>query len=361
MPPGFNPKFNMAKLLIVVRKVDSEDLLLGFFHAWIEAFARRFDKVTVIGLGVGRHQLPANVKVLSLGEESGRNKVKYLFNFFRHIIQERYNYDAVFVHASPVYIILGAAFWRLLRKKISLWYAHGSANWILKLAEVCTDIIFTSTPEGCRLKSSKIRIVGQGIDTDLFRPTGQTDFSPLKIVTVGRISLSKDYETLVNAMEITKETHPEGKAEILGGTITARDRTYLDYLKRLIRKKGLEELIILAGSVPNRLLPAKLQAANIFVNMGHTGSLDKAILEAMSCGMPILTCNEAAIRALGVHAEQLMFPKRDALALAQKIKWLLELSADERQNLGKVLREIVLAKHNLSDLVAKIKQQLYSI
>src|SRR3989344_5572534 len=102
MPPGFNPKFNMAKLLIVVRKVDSEDLLLGFFHA------------------------------------------------------------------CPVYIILGAAFWRLLRKKISLWYAHGSANWILKLAEVCTDIIFTSTPEGCRLKSSKIRIVGQGIDTDLF-------------------------------------------------------------------------------------------------------------------------------------------------------------------------------------------------
>src|SRR3989344_6741688 len=56
------------RLLIVTQKVDKNDPVLGFFHRWIEKFAKNFERVTVICLGKGEYNLPANVKVLSLGK-----------------------------------------------------------------------------------------------------------------------------------------------------------------------------------------------------------------------------------------------------------------------------------------------------
>ena len=35
------------------------------------------------------------------------------------------------------------------------------------------------------------------------------------------------------------------------------------------------------------------QSGDLFVNLSDTGSLDKAVLEAMACGLKILTSNEA--------------------------------------------------------------------
>jgi len=57
------------KLLIITQAVDTTDSNLGFFHGWIEEFARHCSKVTVICLREGKHSLPTNVRVLSLGKE----------------------------------------------------------------------------------------------------------------------------------------------------------------------------------------------------------------------------------------------------------------------------------------------------
>ena len=112
-------------LLILTQKVDKNDAILGFFHSWILEFAKNYEKVTVICLYEGEHNLPNNVKVLSLGKEKGVSKITYLYNFYKFIFQERKNYDKVFVHMNQIYIILGGLFWKLSGKEIGLWYAHG--------------------------------------------------------------------------------------------------------------------------------------------------------------------------------------------------------------------------------------------
>src|SRR3989338_44123 len=60
------------RILIVTQAVDSADSDLGFFHRWIEEFAKRFERVIVICLKEGQHRLPENVSVYSLGKESGK-------------------------------------------------------------------------------------------------------------------------------------------------------------------------------------------------------------------------------------------------------------------------------------------------
>ena len=350
----------MIKLLIITQKVDSNDDVLGFFHEWIREFSKKCGKVTVICLKLGQYDLPSNVKVMSLGKERGLGKLRYLLNFYKYIWQERKNYDAVFAHMNPQYIPLGWPVWKLLGKKMSLWYAHGHVPPMLKIADHLTDIAFASTPEGYRLPSKKLKIVGQGIDVNKFRPAeGKAIKEFFKIVSVGRISPSKDYETLIGAIELLS---PSGKfkIEIAGSPANPSDKDYLENLKRLVSEKALSVIVEFIGPIANKNLPPFLQSADLFVNMGHTGSLDKANLEAMACGLPLLTCNEAYENILGEYKSMLMYPKRDVRSLSEKIGMIINLNQQEREKISHYLRQIVVRDHNLEELVNKISAILFS-
>lgn len=350
------------RLLVISQKLDREDDVLGFFHRWIGEFSRQTEAVNVICLTVGKWDLPGNVRVFSLGKEGGRSRLKYLYNFYRALWQLRGQYDAVWVHMHPEYILLGFWWWRWQRVPISLWYAHGHTPWKLRLAEPLLDTIFTSTGSGCRLPSRKIKVIGQGIDTERFaplsRPAEPSVAGPLKIISVGRIAPSKDYETLISAVKELTEAGLIVSAEIIGNIGLTADQHYRDRLEHLIQTSGLAGHIKLAGPVANRLLPARLQQVDLFVNMGQTGSLDKAIVEAMAAGLPILTCNEALVEVLGPYAGRLMYPKRVAAALAQKIRWFQGLTSSERAALGAALRQIVIDNHSLPRFVAAILSEL---
>src|ERR1700727_851881 len=116
-------------LLIVTQAVDLDDPILGFFHRWIADIARGCDRVHVICLKEGRHDLPENVFVHSLGKENGRSRSKYARRFYRYIRMYRDEYDAVFVHMNEEYVLLGAPLWRLWGKRIVLWRNHKMGSW----------------------------------------------------------------------------------------------------------------------------------------------------------------------------------------------------------------------------------------
>jgi len=52
------------RLLIVTQAVDADSSTLGFFVEWLREFSRQCEEIQVIGLAVGRHDLPANVRLL---------------------------------------------------------------------------------------------------------------------------------------------------------------------------------------------------------------------------------------------------------------------------------------------------------
>jgi len=168
------------RLLIITQKVDVNDDILGFFHRWLEEFAKHCENIIVICLQKGEYDLPKNVKILSLGKEQKNfqfscrqkrlpvglifnfqsifnfsilKKLKYLLRFWKYIFVERKNYDKVFVHMNPEYVVLGGIFWRLMGKKIGLWYTHKAVNLKLRIAEKLANKIFTASKESFRLKS----------------------------------------------------------------------------------------------------------------------------------------------------------------------------------------------------------------
>ncbi|MFA6393962.1 MAG: glycosyltransferase [Patescibacteria group bacterium] len=384
------------KLLILTQTVDNKDGVLGFMHGWIAGFAQKCERVTVVCLKSGEYCLPENVRVLSLGKERHKSRIMYFFNFYKYIWQNRQDYDKVFVHMNYEYVILGAIYWRILRKKIALWYAHGHVSPGLRLAEKLVHVIFTSTKSGFRLKSDKVKVIGQGIDTKNFAIYKRTDQVALdkenpalsgaypnayrkdadksgrrnadsaafrseqlvkdrnKIVSIGRISPSKDYATLIKAAEILKNKGLRVKVEIIGEPAVTADKKYLKWLEKMLDEKGLTGEIKFIGSVANKDILEYLLSAGVFANMGMTGSLDKAMVEAMAAGLPVVSCNEAMEEALNGYADTLMFTKSDYNELAEKIKNIIKLPDEQYARFSNILRKIAVNNHDLSNFIDKI-------
>lgn len=330
------------KLLITTQIVDLNDPVLGFFHRWLSEFAVNCEQVVVICLKKGKYSLPDNVKILSLGKENSASKLKYAFNFYKYIWQERKNYDAVFVHMNPEYVVLGGVFWQLWHKKIALWYTHKSVNLKLRLAEKLVDIIFTASQKSFRLPTNKIKIMGHGIDLEIFKPT-QTKLKTKIIMQVGRISEVKGQLTLVKAFKKIVDKIPEAMLYIVGSAINERDKIYQDEVIKYIKEHKLADSVKLLGPIVNDKIPSILEKVRVSVNLSSTGSLDKDILEAMACNVHPISINEAFRNIL---------PKNNFIynidELPDKIIFFLNNSVECEY------REIIKNSHNLKELIKNI-------
>jgi glycosyltransferase involved in cell wall biosynthesis len=334
------------KLLIITQKIDVNDDILGFFHRWVEEFAKRAEKIVVIAQYVGTYNLSQNVEVFSLGKEKGYSKIRQFFNFKILLLKNLKKVDAVFVHMIPMWIVLGAPFFKIFRKKVYLWYVHKSVNFWLKIAEKFVAKIFTASPESCRLKSNKIAIMGHGIDVDKFQIPNKFKIqnSKFRIITAGRIAAVKNLDLLIEAAEILKNKGFDFEIKIAGSPILEKDRNYLEKLENLIKEKKIGDRIKFVGPVPYRDISEFYQAGDLFFNFSDTGSMDKAVLEAMASGCLILTSNEAFKNILPPK----YFTTKNPQEIAEKIIMLSKASPEPG------LKDCVIKNHSLDKLINKI-------
>ena len=359
------------KLLICTQKVDINDDLLGFFHSWIAEFAKNCEQITVICLYKGEYDLPDNVRVLSLGKEKvnqesriknqGIVKLFYFFNFYKYIWQERKNYDSVFVHMNSVYVLLGGLFWRIWRKKVGLWHAHGHTPWELKIAERLVGNIFTASKESMRLESKKVRIMGHGIDVSQFKNKNlKRKINEFKIIYVGRISKIKNQELLVRALNIliNKNNIKNIKVGLIGSPASLKDIEYSEKIKQIIKKFNLENYIEFKGSVPNININKIYNESDLSINLCPTGGMDKAVLESMASEVLALVLNKTFENLFGKYKNLLMLNNEDEKELAEKIKHIMDIESEERNRIVIELKSAVIKNHNLEKLIINIRTYL---
>ena len=341
-------------LLIVTQKVDKEDENLGAFYYWFERLSKEFDEGTIIASYIGKTDFASHVKLYSLGKEKKGNRFFRVKAFFELFSYHYARCDAVFFHQIPEFVIATAPFLLSLKKRSVLWYAHKSVTLRLKIAEKLVDFIATSSPEGFRLPSKKVIYTGQAINTDLFvprQPSPAHAEEKLKLITVGRISPIKNYEQIINACAAGVHIWPDGwSLSIVGGPILPRDYSYLESIKHFIAEKNLSSHINFLGSAGYSRIQELMQEHDIFINVSGTGSLDKAVFEAMACGLSVLTANEA-YRSIVPDAYFLDHTHPEFLA--ERIK---QVSMETRPNMA--LRQIVLDYHSLDTTITKLRSLL---
>lgn len=357
------------RLLLITQKVDRDDWVLGFVHTWLERLAARAERLDVLAGRTGRFALPPNVRVFSLRGRTGASRAQLLLRW--HALMRRLmaaGQDAVLAHMCPHYAILAAPYARLAGVPLGLWYTHRSVDWRLRLAHALVDVVLTASRESFRLPSQKVRILGHGIDTAAFSP-GPAPEGPPVVLSAGRISPAKGHDVVLDAAArlITRAGVPPFEVQIAGEVHVAADAAYRARLEARTAQPDLAGRVRWLGAVPYVRMPAAYRSATVFVNCSDTGSLDKTVLEAMACGTPVLTSNEAFAALLreerlgrlpaGLDGS-LTFPRRDVVTLAEKLAALLALDAASRAALGTRLRRIVVEAHDLDVLAQRIVDAL---
>lgn len=340
------------KLLMITRKVDKDDALAGFTYGWVNAIASNLDKLYVITWQKSNASgLSDNVELFSLPE----GKLKKLFVLKFKLLKIIPKVDGLFCHMNPEYTILSAPIARLFRKTVVSWYTHKTIGWKRRLLERLANKIVTANMTSFRepVYPKKVTAIGHGIDTDFFRPADQENTrNKFAIMSVGRISPTKDYESIIKAVD--ELNNEKIHFTIVGDVILAHQKKYSDILKKMAVAMKIKDKIHFTGWVANRDLVPYYQQSDLFINMSGTGSVDKVVLEAMASGTMVLTSNEAFKEIL---PSELMVEKNNPHALAEKIKWVMQLSDAEKNNYEKKLREEVVRNNNLTNLAKKIINQ----
>lgn len=345
------------KLLIITQKVDKNDPILGFFHGWVEEFAKNVEKLTVVCLGVGEYDLPQNVQVFSLGKKIGASKLKYIWNFYKYIFKLQKEYDAVFVHMNKEYVVLGGLFWKLWDKRVALWYNHPFGDFIAKISVFLSDNVFYTSPQAFTSKYKKSKQMPAGINTNFFKKIEGVEKQRNSLLFLGRISPIKNLDLLIKSVISINKSGNDLNLNIYGGPVNRVDYSYIDNLKNETKKQNT--FIKFNGTIENYKTPRIFNEHELFVNLTPSGSLDKTTLEAMSCETLVLVSNKYFEGVLNEDLKNIiLFKEKDLDDLTLKIKQIFELNDEEKKKISKELREIVVQKHSLIFLVKEVIKTL---
>lgn len=344
------------KLLICTQVVDRDDPILGFFHRWIEEFAHHFEQVHIICLKEGKHALPPNVTVYSLGKESGENQGKYLLRFYRYLTKIFFGVrpNFVFFHMGAIYNILALPFF-LLRKcthtKFVWWKTHGLLNAIGRLALWGVDEVVTAGSESFNAKSKKVRVVGHAIDTDYF-VEGHRDTSngEVGLMAVGRVTPIKKLELAILATAAYNKNMAHNATFHIYGPVTNSE--YKQKLEKLIVENNSEAAVVWCGSRTPAEMSQEYRTHDVLLHPAFEAGFDKVVLEAMASGVIPLTSIpsfEPILAPFGLYIRA-----NDVEGYAAALARIVHMDAGARDKLSKNLREIVVQNHSIHTLPKRV-------
>jgi glycosyltransferase involved in cell wall biosynthesis len=309
----------------------------------------------VLALRTGRYELPANVAVKQFGRS---NRLATTVAFYRAIARSlRHRPDFFFIYQGGPYPPLLVPLKLLTGIPIVHWKAHAfisrSMSWY---ARWCDDLILTSARAAFPMDLPKVRVVGQGVDTERFRIDERPALGDL--IGVGRITPIKGIDQMVRAVAQANCSYGTAyKFNIYGPTL-AGDEAYAASVEELIERLGASGWVTLHGPVQQDRLPALLSAHRASLNFSG-GAIDKTSVEAMACGLPVVSNNDAIIEVMPPDLHPILVcDKHSTEAQARSIHELLQRSEGEIAGLGQRMRELAVTGHSIERLFDRILEEV---
>ncbi len=186
------------------------------------------------------------------------------------------------------------------------------------------------------VKPDNIRVIYNGMDSDIFNPLKGVKKKKNSIIFVGNVEdRKKGIIYLLKAMTLTKN---KVMLTIVDGGAPNRSS-----VPRLIDKLGLNGRVTFTGKIPIDILIKLYSQNEIAVLPSLYEGFGFPAAEAMACELPVLTTTAGALpEVVGDHMKTgYLVPPRDPEAIAKGIDFLIE-NPDVRKKMGKAARKRVL-------------------
>ena len=140
----------------------------------------------------------------------------------------------------------------------------------------------------------------------------KTNCKELKIVTVASVQLKyKGQEYVMKAISCLKKVGFDIKYYLIGGGNNER-------LKKFVKKYNVEDNVIFKGSFPHDEIFKLLSEMDLYIQPSLQEGLPRAMIEAMSVGMPIIGSNTGGIPELIDH--KCIFKKKDTKKIVSMVQ-----------------------------------------
>lgn len=153
-----------------------------------------------------------------------------------------------------------------------------------------------------------------------------------KIISIGRLVKEKNFLSLIQAFQIVSEIHDDWTLEIYG---EGSERSVIeDY----ILKNGLQDKVFLKGKTENS--GKVLSEASIFCLSSDFEGFGLVIVEAMACGIPVVTyaCPSGPKEIVTNGRDGFLVEPRNYRVFAEKICDLIE-NVEKRKSMGQAALE----------------------
>ena len=190
---------------------------------------------------------------------------------------------------------------------------------------------------------NKTFVIPNYVETDRFAPDSRRS-KDFDVIFVGRVSPQKNVAELLAAL-----SDLDVKSLIIGNG-ELRDELESQY-------RDENGWIRWEGNVPNSELPSFMNRSRLFVLPSHYEGHPKTLIEAMSCGLPVIGADSSGIREIVDDGINGILCATDSESIGRSIRELLD-TPDLCDTLGKNARQYVLDNFSL-DRILEMEIQLY--
>jgi len=219
--------------------------------------------------------------------------------------------------------------------------AISAAEWWLtyqaRQVIACSQFMVDEVVDAFAVPRDKVSMVPNGVDADVWAPprsshhddgaagdgngagngVGDGGDGPL-IVAWGRVVHEKGFQTLVDAAARLRSDVPGLRVVIAGRG------PYLDELRQIAHRSGVDGTVSFAGFVPDAELRALLHQARAVVIPSYYEPFGIVALEALASGAPLVAARSGGLaEILDGNDAALLFPAGDATALADCLRRVL--------------------------------------
>jgi colanic acid/amylovoran biosynthesis glycosyltransferase len=201
--------------------------------------------------------------------------------------------------------------------------------------------------------SSKTRIIPMGV-----RIPAPRDARPARdgvVLCPARLAEVKGHRFLIEAWRLLRNRGVEAKLWLAG------DGELRGKIEAQVRELGLQDTILLLGTVPNRSLlrmykegvVSALVVPSVDLGNGHHEGVPVALVEAMSYAIPVVATPTGGITELVTPGVGLLVPPENPLALADALQSLLD-DARLAEQVGCAGRRRVMEAHDVDRIAAAL-------
>lgn len=224
--------------------------------------------------------------------------------------------------------------------------------WSVLLMRLSANVVFLTELYASQMKKhlgflydpAKVRVISNGINTDLFKPIPAPNDN-YSIGMLSRLISIKDHITLVEAFRMITGTRKYADIKL----IIAGDGETKDRIMDKVMELNLSNSVDMPGMLSESISPEFLNKLTIYIHASFGETMSTAIMQAMACGKPVIASDVDGINNMVIHGETgILVPPGDKNALAAKIEELLS-DRELRDRLGN--NALQFARKNYSNKV----------